>query len=60
MAKERWPVLVTRRLPQPAMERIAERCDMTLHEGDAAMPRDRLLSEGKGKAGAVTLLTNPA
>jgi glyoxylate reductase len=58
VAKERWPVLVTRRLPQPAMERIAERCDITLHEGEAAMPRDRLLSEVKGKAGAVTLLTD--
>ena len=40
MAKERWPVLVTRRLPQPAMDRIAERCEVTLHEGEAAMPRE--------------------
>jgi glyoxylate reductase len=58
VAKERWPVLVTRRLPEPAMQRIAERCDITLHEGEAAMPRDRLLAEVKGKAGAVTLLTD--
>src|SRR2546422_2043750 len=40
------------------MERIAERCDITLHEGEAAMPRDRLLTEVKGKVGAVTLLTD--
>ena len=58
MANERWPVLVTRRLPQPAMDRIAEACDITLHEGEEAMPRDRLLAEIKGKPGAVTLLTD--
>src|SRR5947199_10244809 len=40
------------------MDRIAERCDITLHEGEAAMPRDRLLTEVKGKVGAVTLLTD--
>lgn len=54
---DRWPVLVTRRLPQPAMDRIAERCDVTLHEGEDAIPRDRLLRDVAGKAGAVTLLT---
>jgi glyoxylate reductase len=53
-----WPVLVTRRLPQPAMERIAERSDLTLWEGEGAMPRDRLLTDIKGKAGAITLLTD--
>ncbi|CAN5356975.1 D-glycerate dehydrogenase [soil metagenome] len=55
---DRWPVLVTRRLPQPAMDRIAERCDVTLHEGKDAMPREELLREIAGKAGAVTLLTD--
>jgi glyoxylate reductase len=54
----RWPVLVTRRLPQQALDRIAERCDMTLYEGEGAMPRERLLSEIAGKMGAVTLLTD--
>jgi glyoxylate reductase len=58
MSDERWPVLVTRRLPKPAMERISERCDLTLHQGEDAMPRDRLLSEVAGKVGAVTLLTD--
>jgi glyoxylate reductase len=58
MDNPRWPVLVTRRLPQPAMEQIAERCDMTLYEGEGAMPRDQLLDQVNGKAGAVTLLTD--
>jgi glyoxylate reductase len=55
---ERWPVLVTRRLPQPAMDAITERCDTTLWEGDDAMPRDQLLRDVAGKVGAVTLLTD--
>ena len=58
MSDERWPVLVTRRLPQPALDRIAGRTDMTLYEGDGAMPRDQLLAQVAGKPGAVTLLTD--
>jgi len=54
----RLPVLVTRRLPQPALDRIAEHCDMRLYEGPGAMPRDELLEGISGKAGAVTLLTD--
>ncbi len=54
---ERRPVLVTRRLPDPAMERLAERCDLTLYQGEGAIPREQLLEEVAGKAGAVTLLT---
>src|SRR5947207_3189688 len=55
---ERWPVLVTRRLPQPAMDAIAERCDVVLWEGEVAIPRDQLLRDIAGKVGAVTLLTD--
>jgi len=51
-------VLVTRRLPQQALDRIDAACEMTLHEGDGAMPRGQLLAEVAGKAGAVTLLTD--
>jgi glyoxylate reductase len=58
MSSERWPVLVTRRLPRPALERIGSKCAMTLYEGEGAMPRHALLAEVKGKLGAVTLLTD--
>jgi glyoxylate reductase len=40
------------------MDKIAERCDITLHEGEFAMPRDELLKAVGGKVGAVTLLTD--
>ena len=58
MGRTRPPVLVTRRLPQEALDRIVARCDMTLYEGAGAMARDQLLAEVAGKAGAITLLTN--
>lgn len=51
-------VLVTRRLPQEALDRIDARCDMTLYDGDGAMPRGQLLAHVAGKAGAITLLTD--
>ena len=57
-ADARKPVLVTRRLPQPALDRIAESCAMDLYGGEGAMPREELLKGIAGKAGAVTLLTD--
>lgn len=58
MSTARPPVLVTRRLPAEALERVAARCDMTLYDGDGAMPRAALLNQVAGKAGAITLLTD--
>jgi glyoxylate reductase len=58
VADTRWPVLVTRRLPSPVMRWLEERCDVTLHEGPDAIPRDRLLRDIAGKVGAITLLTD--
>jgi glyoxylate reductase len=54
----RPPVLVTRRLPEQALDRIAAACDLTLYHGEAAMPRDQLLAQLAGKAGVITLLTD--
>ena len=58
MGRTRPPVLVTRRLPQEALDRIGARCDMTLYDGEGAMARDQLLTELAGKAGVITLLTD--
>jgi glyoxylate reductase len=51
-------VLVTRRLPAEALDRVGARCDMTLHDTEDAMVRYRLLTAVAGKAGAITLLTD--
>jgi len=40
------------------MDRIVERCDVTLYDGEGAMPRDQLLDQVRDKVGAVTLLTD--
>jgi glyoxylate reductase len=58
VGETRPPILVTRRLPQEALDRIEARCDMTLYDGEGAMPRSQLLTEVAGKAGAITLLTD--
>jgi glyoxylate reductase len=51
-------VLVTRRLPTEALTRVTAACEMTLYDGDDAMPRDQLLTEAAGRDGAITLLTD--
>lgn len=53
----RWPVLVTRRLPDVAMEAVGARCDVDVWDMEGAIPRDELLRRLPGKAGAITLLT---
>src|SRR4029453_6859298 len=40
------------------MDWLYERCDVTLHEGPEAIPRDRLLFDVAGKLGGITLLTD--
>ena len=39
------------------MKVVTERCDADVWEGEEAIPRDDLLARIKGKAGAITLLT---
>jgi glyoxylate reductase len=54
---ERWPVLVTRVLPDGPMEAVRARCEVDVWEGEGAIPRAELLRRLPGKAGAITLLT---
>ncbi len=55
---ERPTVLVTRRLPAPAMARLAARCTVDVHEGESPLPRKALLARIAGRSGAITLLTD--
>jgi glyoxylate reductase len=58
MRKQGRPsVLVTRRLPPGPMALVQKRCDAEVWDGEGAMPREDLLARIKGKAGAITLLT---
>jgi glyoxylate reductase len=58
VGEERRPVLVTRRLPEPCLERLSRAVEVTLYDGPGAMPREDLLRDVRGKPGAITLLTD--
>ena len=50
-------VLLTRRIPQPGLDLLAEQCDVDLWDSDLPMPRDVLLQRVAGKDGLYCLLT---
>ncbi len=50
-------VLVTRPLLPSVMFALRERCDVDVYEGEFAIPRKELLERIRGRAGAITLLT---
>src|SRR5918996_3582081 len=51
-------VLVTRRVPEPVLERLSERCRPDVWEGEGVMPRAELLDRVVGKAGVMAMLTD--
>jgi glyoxylate reductase len=57
VAERRWAVFVSRRLPAPAMDLIAERCELAVHEGPGPIPRERLLLRLPGVAGVLSAMT---
>lgn len=54
---ERANVLVTRPIMEEPLERLRERCDVTVHENDFGIPRDELLQVVRGRDAIVTMLT---
>lgn len=46
-------VLVTRRIPGPAIDRIRERCTLDHHDGNEPLPRDELLRRLRGVDGVL-------
>ena len=51
-------VLVTRGVPGPVAEHLADHCDLEVWEGEGVMPRAELLERVAGKAGVVAMLTD--
>ena len=51
-------MLLTRRVPAPVLERLSERCQVEVWDGEGAMPRRELLDRAAGKAGMVAMLTD--
>lgn len=54
---ERPNVLVTRPIMDQPLERLRERCDVTVHHNDFGIPRDELLEVVAGRAALITMLT---
>ncbi|MET0228924.1 MAG: D-glycerate dehydrogenase, partial [Actinomycetes bacterium] len=51
-------VLVTRGVPGPVREHLAERCRLEVWEGEGVLPRAELLERVEGKAGLLAMLTD--
>ncbi|MEW6047510.1 MAG: D-glycerate dehydrogenase [Bacillota bacterium] len=52
-----WNVYVTRRLPEPGMSMMAQRCRLDVNPHDRPVTRAELLNAVRGRDGIVTLLT---
>src|SRR5829696_6428896 len=51
-------VLVTRGVPEPVREHLADRCELEVWEGEGVMPRAELLERVAGKGGLLAMLTD--
>ncbi|QGP91183.1 Putative 2-hydroxyacid dehydrogenase [Neomoorella glycerini] len=56
MAK--WNVYVTRLVPQPALDLLAEYCDLEINPEDRVLTRAELLEKVRGRDGILCLLTD--
>jgi glyoxylate reductase len=54
---ERPNLLITRPIMAEPLERLEERCDVTVHENEFGIPRDELLQVIAGRDAIVTMLT---
>ncbi|MGI6685172.1 MAG: 2-hydroxyacid dehydrogenase [Bacillota bacterium] len=57
MAK-RWNVYVTREIPKPALDLLAEYCDLEVNPDDCVLKRSVLLEKVRGRDGVLCLLTD--
>ena len=57
--KARYPVFVTRRIPEAGLRLIRETCDVRLWEGELPPPREVILHEVTTCEGLLSLLTDP-
>lgn len=54
----KWDVYVTRMLPQPAMDLLAEHCDVEVNPEDRVLHRSELLEKVQGRDAVIPLLTD--
>lgn len=54
----RWNVYVTRMLPQPAIERLQQHCEVEVNPDDRVLDQKELLEKVKGRDAVLCLLTD--
>jgi lactate dehydrogenase-like 2-hydroxyacid dehydrogenase len=54
----KWNVYVTRMIPQPAIERLRQHCEVTVNPEDRVLTRAELLREVAGRDAVLCLLTD--
>ncbi|TCL59252.1 lactate dehydrogenase-like 2-hydroxyacid dehydrogenase [Hydrogenispora ethanolica] len=54
----KWNVYVTRMIPQPAIERLQQHCEVTVNSEDRVLTRAELLREVAGRDAVLCLLTD--
>ena len=55
----RWNVYVTRAIPQPALDSLAEHCDIEVNPDDRVLTKAELLAKVKNRDAVLCLLTDP-
>lgn len=55
---KRWNVYVTREIPKPALDMLAQYCDMEVNPEDCVLKREVLLEKVQGRDGVLCLLTD--
>lgn len=55
----RWNVYVTNEIPEPALNMLAEHCDMEVNRTGQVLTKTQLLEKVKGRDAVLSLLTDP-
>jgi glyoxylate reductase len=56
---KKWNVYVTRAIPQPALDLLAQHCELEVNPEDRVLTKSELIAKVKGKDGVLCLLTDP-
>jgi glyoxylate reductase len=56
---KKWNVYVTREIPRPALDLLAQHCEMEVNPEDRVLSKAELIEKVKGRDGVLCLLTDP-
>ena len=53
-----WKVFVTRRIPEPGLEMLREKCEVEVNPEDRVLTKEEIIEGVKGKDALLCLLTD--